>query len=47
MSTLKKTTLALALAGATLATTAQANEVEVLHWWTSGGKLALPTCLKS
>ena len=30
MSTFQKTTLALALAGATLVTTAQANEVEVL-----------------
>ncbi len=46
MSTLKKTTLALALAGATLATTAQASEVEVLHWWTSGGEARAANVLK-
>lgn len=46
MSTLKKTTLTLALAGVTLASTAHANEVEVLHWWTSGGEARAANVLK-
>lgn len=33
----KKTLLAMALAG-TVATSVQAGEVEVMHWWTSGGE---------
>lgn len=46
MPMFKKTTLALALAGATLAATAHAEEVEVLHWWTSGGEARAANVLK-
>ncbi len=43
----KKSALALALAaGTALASTAQANEVEVLHWWTSGGEARAANVLK-
>ncbi|MCO7246280.1 ABC transporter substrate-binding protein [Halomonas sp. Mc5H-6] len=45
---LKKTSLALAttLAGLTMIGQAQANEVEVLHWWTSGGEARAANVLK-
>lgn len=46
MPMFKKTTLALALAGATLAATAHADDVEVLHWWTSGGEARAANVLK-
>ncbi len=43
----KKSALALALAaGTALASTAQASEVEVLHWWTSGGEARAANVLK-
>jgi glucose/mannose transport system substrate-binding protein len=41
----KKTLLAIALGG-TIAATAQAGEVEVLHWWTSGGEAKSIAVLK-
>jgi len=41
----KKTLLAIALGG-TLAVSAQAGEVEVLHWWTSGGEAKSIAVLK-
>lgn len=41
----KKTLLAMALGG-TIAATAQAGEVEVLHWWTSGGEAKSIAVLK-
>jgi len=41
----KKTLLAMALSG-TIAATAQAGEVEVLHWWTSGGEAKSIAVLK-
>jgi glucose/mannose transport system substrate-binding protein len=41
----KKTLLAMALGG-TLAVSAQAGEVEVLHWWTSGGEAKSIAVLK-
>ncbi|WP_083002086.1 ABC transporter substrate-binding protein [Halomonas sp. GT] len=46
--TFKKSALALALvAGTTMAaSTTQANEVEVLHWWTSGGEARAANVLK-
>ncbi|WKB52710.1 ABC transporter substrate-binding protein [Eleftheria terrae] len=37
---------ALAAAGLMAATAAQAGEVEVLHWWTSGGEAKAATALK-
>ena len=40
------TTALLASAGAFGATTAAADEVEVLHWWTSGGEAAALNVLK-
>ncbi|RUR33469.1 carbohydrate ABC transporter substrate-binding protein [Vreelandella andesensis] len=46
--TFKKSAFALALvAGTTMAaSTTQANEVEVLHWWTSGGEARAANVLK-
>ena len=41
----KKTLMAMALGG-TVAATAQAGEVEVLHWWTSGGEARSIAVLK-
>lgn len=41
----KRTALALALT-ATAVSSAQANEVEVLHWWTSGGEARAANVLK-
>ena len=41
----KKTLLALALGG-TIVSAAQAGEVEVLHWWTSGGEAKSIAVLK-
>lgn len=41
----KKTLLAMALGG-TIAATTQAGEVEVLHWWTSGGEAKSIAVLK-
>lgn len=41
----KKTLMAMALGG-TLAAGAQAGEVEVLHWWTSGGEARAISVLK-
>ena len=38
---------ALAAAGLMGATLAQAGEVEVLHWWTSGGEAKAAAALKS
>src|SRR5437868_10897628 len=39
--------LALAVAGLMGATLAQAGEVEVLHWWTSGGEAKAAAALKA
>lgn len=43
---LRKTLLGLAIAGALGATQTQAGEVEVLHWWTSGGEAQAANVLK-
>lgn len=43
---LGKTLLGLAIAGALGATQTQAGEVEVLHWWTSGGEAQAANVLK-
>jgi len=43
----KRTALSLALAGLMSATLAQAGEVEVLHWWTSGGEAKAAAELKA
>ncbi len=45
--TFNKSILALTLAGAIAGTAAQAGEVEVLHWWTSGGEAKSIGVLKS
>ena len=45
--TLIRNCLALAAAGVLTATAAQAGEVEVLHWWTSGGEAKAAAELKS
>lgn len=45
--TFKKSILGLALMGALSSTAAQAGEVEVLHWWTSGGEAESIAVLKS
>lgn len=45
--TFNKSILALTLAGAMASTAAQAGEVEVLHWWTSGGEAKSIGVLKS
>ena len=42
----RKLTLCLACAGGVGLSNAQANEVEVLHWWTSGGEAAALDVLK-
>jgi glucose/mannose transport system substrate-binding protein len=39
--------LSLAMAGLLSATLAQAGEVEVLHWWTSGGEAKAAAELKA
>ena len=39
--------LALAAAGLLGATLAHAGEVEVLHWWTSGGEAKAVSALKA
>ncbi|EPC02571.1 sugar ABC transporter substrate-binding protein [Litchfieldella anticariensis FP35 = DSM 16096] len=44
--TLRKTLLGLAVAGTLGATQAQAGDVEVLHWWTSGGEARAANVLK-
>lgn len=46
--TFKKSVFALAVAAGTsmAASTTQANEVEVLHWWTSGGEARAANVLK-
>lgn len=46
--TFKKSVFALAVAAGTsmAASTSQANEVEVLHWWTSGGEARAANVLK-
>ncbi|MFU1517488.1 ABC transporter substrate-binding protein [Vreelandella alkaliphila] len=48
MPTFKKSVFALAVAAGTsmAASTTQANEVEVLHWWTSGGEARAANVLK-
>ena len=48
LPTFKKSALALALAaGTTMAAgTSQASDVEVLHWWTSGGEARAANVLK-
>ena len=43
----RKNLLSLALVGAMSTTAAQAGEVEVLHWWTSGGEAKSIAVLKS
>lgn len=43
---LKKRVLSIALAGAMASSTVQAGEVEVLHWWTSGGEARSIAVLK-
>jgi glucose/mannose transport system substrate-binding protein len=44
--TLSRMSWALAAAGLLGATAAQAGEIEVLHWWTSGGEAKAATALK-
>lgn len=44
--TLSRLSWALAAAGLFGATAAQAGEIEVLHWWTSGGEAKAATALK-
>jgi glucose/mannose transport system substrate-binding protein len=44
--TLSRLSWALAAAGLLGATAAQAGEIEVLHWWTSGGEAKAATALK-
>ena len=46
MRSFLKTKTAIALALVVTAGTAQANDVEVLHWWTSGGEAAALNVLK-
>ena len=48
LPTFKKSALALALAAGTAmaAGTTQASDVEVLHWWTSGGEARAANVLK-
>ena len=43
---LKKTLLGLAVTGAVASAPVQAGEVEVLHWWTSGGEARAANVLK-
>lgn len=42
----KKSLMAIAMSGALAATSVQAGEVEVLHWWTSGGEARAISVLK-
>lgn len=42
----KKTLMAIAMSGTLVATSVQAGEVEVLHWWTSGGEARSIAVLK-
>ena len=46
MSMIRKSLL-LAMAGVFLSATARAGEVEVLHWWTSGGEAKAAAELKA
>ena len=46
MRSLLKTKTAMALALAITGSAAHANDVEVLHWWTSGGEAAALNVLK-
>ncbi|ABC32731.1 ABC-type sugar transport system, periplasmic component [Hahella chejuensis KCTC 2396] len=46
MKRIKKALAPIVLSGIAAATSAQAGEVEVLHWWTSGGEAASVAVLK-
>ncbi len=47
MNPMRKTLVAVAALAAIAAGSARAGEVEVLHWWTSGGEAKAATALKS
>lgn len=47
MNPMRKTLVAVAALAAIAAGSARAGEVEVLHWWTSGGEARAATALKS